>query len=103
MSGTAPGDFGLPTRRKGIWPHRIYKAQKELWNQLLKGVRNKYFVLGSGYLAVGSVVTVLTLTAVTGNARDLGTAVSIQGRSTQVGAVSGTPGRFAEKRAIGSA
>jgi len=54
--------------------HRsIQKAQKELWKQLLKDLRNKYFVLNSGYFAVGVVVTFLTLAAVIANARDVGT------------------------------
>ena len=53
----------------------IQKAQKELWKQLLKDLRNKYFVLNSGYLATGMVVTFLTLAAVIANARDLGTAL----------------------------
>jgi hypothetical protein len=53
----------------------IQKAQKELWKQLLKDLRNKYFVLNSGYFAVGVMVTFLTLAAVIANSRDLGTAL----------------------------
>jgi uncharacterized membrane protein YgcG len=53
----------------------IQKAQKELWKQLLKDLRNKYFVLNSGYFAVGVVVTFLTLAVVIANARDVGTAL----------------------------
>jgi hypothetical protein len=53
----------------------IQKAQKELWKQLLKDLRNKYFVLNSGHFAVGVVMTFLTLAAVIADARDVGTAL----------------------------
>jgi hypothetical protein len=53
----------------------IRKAQNELWKQLLRDLRNKYFVLNSGYFAGGVVVAFLTLAAVIANARDLGTAL----------------------------